>query len=65
MFSQNKKEWDSHLKYVPRTNKVKIKRAIGTSPFQLVYGLEAIFPIQPSIPVMKLLQDEEEESYEM
>jgi hypothetical protein len=59
MLSQNNKEWDSHLKHVVWADRVNIKRAIGTSPFQLMYWLEAIFPIQPNLPVMKLLQDEE------
>jgi hypothetical protein len=60
MLSQNKKAWDSHLKYVVWADRVSIKRSIGTSPFQLVYGMEAIFPIQLSLPVMKLLQYEKE-----
>jgi len=59
MLSKNKKAWDSHLKYVVWEDIVSIKRAIGTSPFQLVYGLEAIFPIQLNLLVMKLRQDEE------
>jgi hypothetical protein len=59
MLSENKKERDSHLKYVISEDKVSIKRAIGTFHFQLVYGLEAIFPIQLNLPMMKLLQDEE------
>jgi hypothetical protein len=65
MLNQNKKAWDSHLKYDVWENKFNIKRAIGTFPFQLVYGLESIFTIQCSLPVMKLLQDEEEKSYDM
>jgi len=59
MLSQNKKVWDSHLKCVVWADKVRIKRAIGTFPFQLVFGLEVIFPIQRNLLVMKLLQDEE------
>jgi hypothetical protein len=59
MLSKNKRAWDSHLKYDFWEDRVSIKRAIGISPFHLVYGLEAIFPIQLSLPVMKLLQDEE------
>jgi hypothetical protein len=65
MLSQNKKPWDSHLKYVVWVDIVSIKRAIGTSPFQLVYGFESIFPIQIDLPVMKLLQDEVEELNDM
>jgi hypothetical protein len=65
LLSPNKKAWDSHLKYAVRANRVSIKRSIGTSPFHLVYGHGSIFPIQLSLPVMKLLQDEEVESDEM
>ena len=37
------------------------KRSIGTSPFQLVYGIDAVFLVQLSFPVIKFLQDVEEE----
>jgi hypothetical protein len=65
MLSQNKKEWDSQLKYAFWVDIVRIKRSIGNYPFQLVYRLEDIFPIQLSLPVMKLLQDEEAKSNDM
>ena len=38
-----------------------IKKEIGTSPFQLVYGTDVVFPVQLGIPVMKFLQDSQEE----
>jgi hypothetical protein len=41
------------MKYVVWEDIVSIKRSIETSPFQLVYGSEAIFPIQLSLPLMK------------
>ena len=44
---------------------VTIKRSIGTSPFQLVCGIDAIFLIQISFLVIKFLQDVEEEPDEM
>ena len=31
-----------------------VKTATGFTPFQLVYGLEAIFPIECEIPSLKL-----------
>lgn len=37
------------------------KRSIGTSPFKLVYGTEAIFPIQLVLPVIKFLQEADSE----
>jgi hypothetical protein len=35
---------------------VTIKKSMGLSPFQLVYGIEAVFPTQLSLPVENLLQ---------
>ena len=49
------------LKYALWTDRITIKQAIGTSPFQLVYGTDVVFPVQLSIPVMKFLQDSQEE----
>jgi hypothetical protein len=34
--------------------RTSIKTATGFSPFQLVYGLEAVFPIECQIPSLKL-----------
>jgi hypothetical protein len=38
-----------------------MKKSLGTSPFQLVYGMEAIFPTQLPLPVAKFFQDLEGE----
>jgi transposase InsO family protein len=43
LLEDNKRDWDSKLKYALWANRVSTKRVIGTSPFQLVYGMEAIF----------------------
>ena len=43
------------------TNKI----SIGTSPVKLVYGTEAIFPIQPTLLVVKFFQEEEDEPNDM
>jgi hypothetical protein len=34
-----------------------VKRSLGLSPFQLVYGVEAVFPSQLALPVEKFFQD--------
>ena len=31
------------------------------SPFQLIYGIDVVFPINLALPMMKLMQDTEEE----
>ena len=53
------------LKYALWANRITVKQAIGTSPFQLVYGTNAIFPVQLGIPVMKFLQNCQEEPNDM
>ena len=57
----NQKSWDSKLKFALWAD----KRSIGTSPFKLVYGTEAIFPIQLILPVAKFFQEEEDEPNDM
>ena len=50
------------LKYALWDDRITIKKAIGTSPFQLVYGTDVVFPVPLGIPVMKFLHDSQEES---
>jgi hypothetical protein len=40
---------------------VTTKKSLGLSPFQLVYGIEFVFPTQLALPVASFLQDFEEE----
>ena len=53
------------LKYALWVDKIIVKKEIGTSPFQLVYGTDAVFPIQLGIPVMNIFQDCREEPSDM
>jgi len=55
--ADHKKSWDSHLIYVVWENRITPKRSIGKSPFQLVYGKDAIFPTNLAFPILKFLQD--------
>jgi hypothetical protein len=61
----NKKAWDSKLKFALWVDRVTTKRSIGISPFQLVYGAEVVFPSQLAIPVEKFFQDYQEEPDDM
>jgi hypothetical protein len=49
-----------HLKYALWENRIGMKKYIGTSPFQMVYGTDVVFPINLALPVMNLWQDEKE-----
>ena len=62
LLEENKKAWNAKLKFALWADKVSTKKSIGTSPFQLVYGTDAIFPASPCSPVMNYLQEQDIES---
>lgn len=53
----NRKNWHKNIINALWVNKVSNKKSIGMSPFQLVYGVDTIFPSSLSIPVVKILQE--------
>ena len=65
LLEDNKKTWDSKLKFALWADRVTTKRSLGVSPFQLVYGVEAIFPSQLTLPVEKFFQDRQEDPDDM
>jgi hypothetical protein len=44
LLEDNKRAWNSKLKFALWADRVTTKRAIGLSPFQLVYGAKYVFP---------------------
>jgi transposase InsO family protein len=65
LLEDNKRARDSKLKFALWANRVTTKNSLGTSPFQLVYGTEVVFPTQLSLPVAKFFQDHEGEPNHM
>jgi hypothetical protein len=65
LLEDNKKAWDSKLKFSLWDDRATIKRSLDISPFQLVYGIEAIFPTQLSFPVETFLQYQQGELDDM
>ena len=65
MLFQIKRNWDVKFKYALWDDMVTRKKSIGKSPFQIIYGVDAFFPVQLSFPVINFLQDEAEEPDEM
>ena len=61
ILQDNKREWHTKLKFALWDDKISTKRAIGTSPFQLIYGLDVICLASLGFPVMKYLQEQESE----
>jgi hypothetical protein len=65
LLEDNKKAWDSKLKFSLWADRVTTKRSLGISPFQLVYGIEAIFPTHLSLHMENFLQDYQGEPDDM
>jgi len=57
VLEENKTNWHKKLVNALWADRLTTKRSIGTSPYELVYGMEARFPSSLGIPVIKLLQE--------
>ena len=62
LLHDNKISWHTKLIHALWANRISVKKSISTSPFQLVYGSDVIFPRSLSFPVMRLLQEKEAET---
>jgi hypothetical protein len=49
---ENKKGWDNNIKYALWVDHTTTKTSTGKTMFELVYGLEAKFPINLQIHVL-------------
>ena len=53
LLQENKKAWNAKLVFALWANRVSTKKSIGTSPFQLVYDTDVVFPTSLAMLVMK------------
>jgi hypothetical protein len=53
---ENKKSWDSKIKYALWEDCTTTKTSTRKTPFELVYGLEACLPINLQIPTLQIAQ---------
>ena len=53
----NKKNWHKRLVNALWADWVSQNKSIGTSPFELVYGVDTVFPSSLATPVVRLLQE--------
>jgi hypothetical protein len=53
---ENKKSWDSKIKYAIWADRITKKHSIGKTPFEMVYGLEAKLPVNLQIPILYFAQ---------
>ncbi|XP_059073764.1 uncharacterized protein LOC131874413 [Cryptomeria japonica] len=58
ILEENKRFWDQKLRLALWADRVTIKKAISTSPFELVYGVKARLPVNNLLPVYNFLQIE-------
>ena len=65
LLEENKSDWHKRFKYALWADRISTKRAIGMSLFQLVYGVEVVFPTSLRVPTIKLLQEQEDEPNHM
>ena len=56
MLEVNKKNWHKKLINSSWEGKVINKKSIGMSHFELVYGVDIVFPSSLIVPIMKILQ---------
>ena len=54
MVGDHKSNWHQTLFSAPWDYRTSVKTTIGFTPFQLVYRLESVLPIQCQIPSLKL-----------
>ena len=57
LLEDNKKNLEQNLVNALWADRLTTKKSIGTSPYQLVYGMEVVFPSSLGVPVMKILQE--------
>ena len=57
LLEDNKKTWNKRLVNALWEDRLTTKKSIGTSPYQLFYGMEAVFRSSLGTPMMKLLQE--------
>ena len=57
MLEENKNSWHNQLVNALWADRITTKKSIGMSPYQLVYGMDAIFPSSLGVLVMKIIQE--------
>ena len=61
LLEENKKTWNKKLVYALWVDKLTTKKSTGTSPYQIVHGMDAFFPSSLGVPVMKIIQESQVE----
>src|SRR3954466_5643870 len=51
------RDWHEMLPYALHGYRTSVRTSIGATPFSLVYGMEAVLPIEVEIPSMRVLME--------
>jgi len=57
LLQDNKKSWHKKLVNTLWDDRLTTKKSIGMPPYQLVYGMDVVFPTSLGIPVLKMMQE--------
>jgi hypothetical protein len=52
LVNENRTNWDEHLSIVLFSSIIAYKLAIGYTPYQLMYGLHPLMPIEYIVPII-------------
>lgn len=55
LLKENPRDWHTYLKYAFWTDRVRVKNALGTSTYLLIYGQELVFPLILKTPILKFM----------
>jgi len=55
LLEDNENTWNKNLVNASWVDRLTTKKSIGTSPYQLVYGMDVVFPSSLGVPVMKII----------
>ncbi len=50
------KDWHDMLPFALRAYQTTVRTSTGATPYSLVYGMEAILPIEVEIPSLRILK---------
>ena len=57
IIGDNKKSWDSKIRFALWAGRITKKSAMRKSPFELVYAMNVTLPIHLELPVYQVLQE--------
>jgi hypothetical protein len=55
LLQDNKKSWHNKLVHALWADRLTTKRSIGMSPYQLVYGMDVVFPTSLGVPCHEII----------